>query len=126
MRGCSSGIPRIAPTCPSLSDVKAAAEGIAICIQLAVSERMLEAVKDLTPTGQMNFIAGGVLVLGFYQDGRYPGDLSNQARVAHWWPNAMKDIARGKAHLRHMMFVRELVEQLPVIGILWGSVLTPA
>lgn len=101
-----------------------------------------DAVKDLTPTGQMNFIAGGELVLGFYEDGRYPGDLSNQARFAHWWPDALKDIARGKAHLtvasrwskssrldahlRHMMLIRELVEQLPVIGIVWGSVLTPA
>lgn len=36
---------RIAPTYPSLPDVKAAVDGIAICIQLAVSERMLES-KD--------------------------------------------------------------------------------
>lgn len=38
---------RIAPTYPSLSDVKAAVDGIAICIQLAVSERLLgsEAVQ---------------------------------------------------------------------------------
>lgn len=101
-----------------------------------------EAVNDLEPKGQMSFIAGGELVLGFYEDGRYPFDLSPKARFAHWWPDAMKDIARGKAHLtvasrwskssrldahlRHMMLVRELVEQLPVIGIVWGSVLTPA
>ncbi len=32
---------RIAPTYPSLSEVKAAVEGIAICIQLAVSENLL-------------------------------------------------------------------------------------
>lgn len=37
---------RIAPTYPSLSDVAAAAEGIAICIQLAVAEKQLEEAAD--------------------------------------------------------------------------------
>ena len=34
--------------------------------------------------------------------------------------------SRLDAHMRHLVLVRELVEQLPVIGVLWGSVLVPA
>jgi hypothetical protein len=61
---------------------------------------------------------------------------------AYWWPEVKKDIARHQAHLmvfcawskfsrldahmRHLILVRELVEQSPVIGVLWGSVLLPA
>jgi hypothetical protein len=33
--------------------------------------------------------------------------------------------SRLDAHMRHLVFVRELVEQLPAIGVLWGSVLMP-
>jgi hypothetical protein len=95
----------------------------------------------LSPDGTGAMVAGGDLVMGMHFDLPYPEDLSNLAAFAHWWPTARQDIARCKAHLtmassgsrhsrldahlRHMVLMRELVEQLPVIGVLWGSVLTP-
>lgn len=105
-----------------------------------------DAVKSLPGWGGMAFAVGNEpqsmdLVMGMAMETRYPADLSNIARFAHWWPTATADIANCQAHLmimcswsslsrldahiRHMVLVRELVEQLPVIGVLWGSVLTP-
>jgi len=87
------------------------------------------------------FPAGGDLVIGIQVDAPYPDPLDHCAAFAYWWPNAKNDIARHRAHLlvtcswskysrldahtRHLVLVRELVEQLPVIGVLWGSVLVP-
>jgi len=96
----------------------------------------------LSPDGTGAMVAGGDLIMGMHFDLPYPDDLSNLAAFAHWWPTARQDIARCKAHLtmassasqhsrleahmRHMVLILELIEQLPVIGVLWGSVLTPA
>jgi hypothetical protein len=85
--------------------------------------------------------ASGDVVMGMQVAAPYPDPLDQQARFAYWWPEAKNDIARQKAHLmvfcswskfsrmdahmRHLVLVRELVEQLPVIGVLWGSALIP-
>jgi hypothetical protein len=87
--------------------------------------------------------ASGDLIMGMQVDAPYPDPLDKPAAFAYWWPDAKKDLARHKAHLmvfcswskfsrldahmRHLVLVRELVEQLPVIGILWGgNALVPA
>ena len=36
---------------------------------------------------------------------------------------AWSEHSRLDAHIRHLVLVRELVDQLPAIGVLWGSVL---
>jgi uncharacterized protein DUF4261 len=85
--------------------------------------------------------ASGDVIMGMQVAAPYPDPLDQQARFAYWWPEAKNDIARQKAHLmvfcgwskfsrmdahmRHLVLVRELVEQLPVIGVLWGSALIP-
>jgi hypothetical protein len=85
--------------------------------------------------------ASGDVIMGMQVAAPYPDSLDQQARFAYWWPEAKNDIARQKAHLmvfcswskfsrmdahmRHLVLVRELVEQLPVIGVLWGSALIP-
>lgn len=92
--------------------------------------------------GHTIVVVDGDLLITMGLPAPYPENLSNLTKFAHWWPDAMRDISRNKAHLfvtcrwsknsrfeahiRHAIFVRELVEQLPVIGVLWGSVLTPA
>jgi hypothetical protein len=94
------------------------------------------------PGGAIVLPAGGDVIMGARIDMPYPAPLDGPAAFAYWWPDAKKDIARNKAHLmvycgwskfsrldahmRHLVFVRELVEQLPVIGVLWGSVLMPS
>ena len=91
--------------------------------------------------GAIMLPAGGDVVMGMQVEAPYPDPPDQQARFAYWWPDAKKDMARQKAHLmvfcvwskfsrieahmRHLVLVRELVEQLPVIGMLWGSVLMP-
>jgi hypothetical protein len=92
--------------------------------------------------GPMVLTIEGDMIAGLKIDAPYPDPIDHLARFAHWWPDAIKDIARHQAHfmifgswskfsrldahMRHLVLVRELVEQLPVIGILWGqSVLTP-
>ena len=93
------------------------------------------------PGGAIVLPASGDVVMGMRVDAPYPDPLDGQAGFAYWWPEAKKDIARHKAHLmifcswskfsrmdahmRQLVLVRELVEQLPVIGVLWGSVLVP-
>jgi len=93
------------------------------------------------PKGAMVIPAAGGLVMGMRVDAPYPDHLDDPAGFAYWWPDAKKDIARHKAHLmvfcswsgfsrfdahmRHLVLVRELIEQLPVIGVLWGSALIP-
>jgi hypothetical protein len=78
--------------------------------------------------------AGGDVIMGMKLDLPYPEPLDRLAAHAYWWPDAMKDVARNTAHLmvfcpwlkfsrfqahiRHLILVRELVEQLPVIGVL--------
>jgi hypothetical protein len=90
-------------------------------------------------SGAIALPASGDLVIGMPVDAPYPPRLDGPAGFAYWWPEAKKDIARHKAHLqifcrwskfsrldahmRHAVLVRELIEQLPVIGVLWGSVL---
>ena len=95
------------------------------------------------PGGAIVLPASGDVVMGMRVDAPYPHPLDQQARFAYWWPDAKKDIARHKshlmvfcswskfsrtdAHMRHSVLVRELVEQLPVIGVLWGgNALVPA
>lgn len=89
------------------------------------------------PDGPMVLPVDGDLVFGLNMDFPYPETLQQRAQFAYWWPNALSDLGRHKAHLmvscqwakysrvdahmRHLLLVRELVEQLPVIGVLWGS-----
>jgi hypothetical protein len=105
---------------------------------LEIDPKLAEGSK---PGGAIVIPASGDVVMGMRVDVPYPESIDNLATFAYWWPDAKKDIARHKAHLmvfcgwsrfsrldahrRHLVFVRELVEQLPVIGVLWGSVLMP-
>jgi hypothetical protein len=83
------------------------------------------------------------VVMGMRVDAPYPDPLDQPARFAYWWPDAKNDIARHKshlmvfcswskftrldAHMNHSVLVYELVQQLPVIGVLWGgNALMPA
>jgi Domain of unknown function (DUF4261) len=91
------------------------------------------------PDFPMVLIIDGDIVGGMKVDGPFPEPLDALAQHAYWWPNALADVARTKsyiavtsywskhsrmdAHLRHLVLVRELVNQLPVIGVLWNSVL---
>jgi hypothetical protein len=100
------------------------------------------AAEQLKPGDAMVLPASGDVILGLQLDFPYPDVLQPVARFAYWWPDALNDIARHKAHLmvhcawstysrldahmRHLILVRELVEQLPVIGVLWGSALVQA
>jgi Domain of unknown function (DUF4261) len=94
------------------------------------------------PDGPMVFAVEGDMIAGLNIDAPYPDPIDHLARFAYWWPEAKRDIARHRAHfmvfcswpkfsrfdahMRHLVLVHELVEQLPVIGILWGqSVLMP-
>jgi hypothetical protein len=77
--------------------------------------------------------------MGIGIDQPFPHALDGPARYAHWWPTALDDLATHRAHLfvtcpwagtsrldahvRHLAVVCQLAEQLPVIGVLWGSVL---
>jgi hypothetical protein len=104
---------------------------------LEIDPKSLEGHKP----GAMVFPAAGSVVMGLQIDAPHPDLFDGLTRFAYWWPDAKKDIARHKAHLmvfcdwarfsrmdahmRHLILVRELIEQLPVIGVLWGSVLMP-
>jgi hypothetical protein len=99
----------------------------------------LAQMGHLEPNGPMLLPAGDDLVIGVPANHPYPipDELQQLTRFAYWWPNALDDLARHKAlltvhcswakesrvdaHKRHLVLVRELVEQLPVIGVLWGS-----
>src|SRR5262249_14428845 len=96
----------------------------------------------LKPGGAMVLAAGGDLIVGLNIDAPYPTPLDHPAVFVYLLPDAKKDLERHKAHLIvfcswpkfsrldahmcHLALVRELVEQLPVIGVLWGSALVPA
>ncbi len=98
------------------------------------------AVDQMKPGGALLLPVAGDVIMGMRIDMPYPERLDRPATHAFWWPSATKDIARStshfmvfcgwsgfsrlEAHQRHLILVRELVEQLPVIGVLWGSVLT--
>ena len=102
----------------------------------------LNAAEEQKPDLPMVLAAGGDLVMGMRIDAPYPDSLNDVAQFAYWWPDATTAIARSTshmivacswskhsrldAHMRHLVLVRELVEQLPVIGVLWGSVLIQA
>jgi hypothetical protein len=89
------------------------------------------------PDDPMVLPVDGDVVFGLNMNFPYPETLQQQAQFAYWWPNALNDLARHTAHLMvscqwtrhsrwdahicHLVLVRELVEQLPVIGVLWGS-----
>jgi hypothetical protein len=91
------------------------------------------------PDFPMLLAADGDMVVGIRVDTPFSWPLEPMAQFAYWWPDAMKDIARSTsfaaitcswcrqsrldAHIRHLVLVRELVDQLPVIGVVWGSVL---
>jgi hypothetical protein len=101
---------------------------------LGIDARQLDHLK---PTGAMVLPLGGDIAFGMAMDLPYPAPLQQQAQFAYWWPNALQDLARHKAHfmvscnwskhsrldahIRHAVLVHELIEQLPVIGVLWGS-----
>jgi hypothetical protein len=81
----------------------------------------------------------GDMVMGIRVDAPFSWPLEPMAQFAYWWPDALKDITGSKcfaaitcswcrhsrldAHIRHLVLVHELTEQLPVIGVVWGSVL---
>ena len=91
------------------------------------------------PEFPMVLAAGGDLIMGLRVDAPFSWPVESMAQFAYWWPDAIKDVARNTsfvtlacswsrysrldAHIRHLVLVRELVEQLPVIGVIWGSVL---
>jgi uncharacterized protein DUF4261 len=99
----------------------------------------LEMASTHKPDFPMLLPADGDLIVGIRVDTPFSWPLEPMAQFAYWWPDAMKDIARSTcfaaitcswlrqsrldAHIRHLVLVRELVEQLPVIGVVWGSVL---
>ena len=99
-------------------------------------------IGDPTPGAPMVLPVDGDIVFGLNMDLPYPDTLQQLARFAYWWPNALSDLSRHRAHLmvscqwtkfsrldahmRHLVLMRELIEQLPVIGVLWGSSLVPA
>jgi hypothetical protein len=99
----------------------------------------LEVALAHKPEFPMLLPADGDMVIGMRVDVPFSWPLEPMAQFAYWWPDAMKDIARSTsfaaitcswsrhsrldAHIRHLILVRELVEQLPVIGVVWGSVL---
>src|SRR5262249_7214300 len=101
-----------------------------------------KAAEQLKPGGTLVLPASGDVIMGLRIDAPYPEPLDRWAVHAYWWPRATQDLARSTSHLmvfcawsglsrldahrRHLILVRELVAQLPVIGILWGSVLLPA
>jgi hypothetical protein len=113
-----------------------------------MTERIGDALKidhksalEHKPGDAMVLLAGGDLVSGLQIDAPYPDNLDHATAFAYWWPDAKNDISRHRAHLlvagnwfkhsrlhahiRHSVLVHELLDQLPVIGVLWGSVLTP-
>jgi hypothetical protein len=106
---------------------------------LEIEPRYAEGNK---PGGSIVLPAGGDVIMGMRVDMPYPASLDGPAAFAYWWPDVKKDIARSTshlmvfccwskfsrmdAHMRHLILVRELIEQLPVIGVLWGSVLVPS
>lgn len=95
------------------------------------------AIGNQLPDAPMVLPVDGDIVFGLRMDLPYPDTLQQQAQFAYWWPNALSDLARHKAHLmvscpwskhsrldahiRHLILIRELIEQLPVVGVLWGS-----
>jgi|SRR6185437_5154078 len=99
-----------------------------------------EQLDGQKPDAPIVLSANGDLIFGLNMDFPYPDPLQDSANFAHWWPNALSDIGRSKshfivscswqkysrleAHMRQLILVRELIEQLPVIGVLWGSSLT--
>jgi uncharacterized protein DUF4261 len=99
----------------------------------------LEMASTHKPDFPMLLAADGDMIVGIRVDSPFSWPLEPMAQFAYWWPDAMKDIARSTsfaaitcswcrqsrldAHIRHLVLVRELVDQLPVIGIVWGSVL---
>jgi hypothetical protein len=98
------------------------------------------AADHAKPGGALVLPVSGDVVMGLRIDMPYPERLDGPAMHAYWWPNATTDIARSTSHLmvfcawsgfsrleahqRHLILVRGLAEQLPVIGLLWGSVLS--
>lgn len=106
-------------------------------------ELNVRAAEGHKPGFPMTLITNGAVIIGMRIDAAYPtSSLNSVAQFAYWWPNAATDTARSPshvivacnwpnqsrfdAHLRHLVLVRELVEQLPVIGVLWGSALVQA
>ena len=105
---------------------------------LELNVRLAEEHKPGFP---MALVTDGAVIMGMRIDAPYP-PLNSVAQFSYWWPNAATEAARSTshvlvvcnwpkysrldAHLRHLILVRELVEQLPVIGVLWGSALVQA
>lgn len=86
--------------------------------------------------------ADGDLLVGMPVDAPYPVQIDYLYPFVLGWPDVAKDISRNqaylmvtcgwsklgrfKAHLNHTAVIRDLIEQLPVIGVLWNSALTSA
>jgi Domain of unknown function (DUF4261) len=99
------------------------------------------AAEKLKPGDAMVLPISGNVAFGLQMDFPFPdvAALQRVAPFAYWWPDALRDLARHRAHLmvhcawanfsrmdghmRHLVLMRELVEQLPVVGVLWGSAL---
>ncbi len=108
-------------------------------IQRVGSSLGLDAAKigHPAPDAPMILPVDGDVAFGLNMDLPYPAPLQHLTQFTYWWPNALSDLARHKAHMmvhcqwskhsrldahmRHLVLVRELIEQLPVIGVLWGS-----
>jgi hypothetical protein len=104
-------------------------------------ELNLKLAEEHKPGFPMALVTDGAVIMGMRIDAPYPA-LNSVAQFAYWWPNAATEAARSTshvlvvcnwpkysrfdAHMRHLILVRELVEQLPVIGVLWGSALVQA
>jgi hypothetical protein len=105
-------------------------------------ELNVKAAEQHKPGFPMTLITNGAVIIGMRIDAAYPMSFDSVAQFAYWWPNAVTEASRSTshvlvacnwpkhsrfdAHLRHLILVRELVEQLPVIGVLWGSALVQA
>jgi hypothetical protein len=100
----------------------------------------MEMAEKHAPGFPMTLVVEGTLVIGIYIDRPYPvAELNPIAPFMYWWRNVIEDVGRSPcfitvaaswpdcsrldAHIRHLIVVREFVEQLPVIGVLWGSAL---
>lgn len=110
-----------------------------VMVERVGKELGLDAAKigEQKPDAPMVLLVDGDVAFGLNMDLPYPAPLQHLTPFTYWWPNALSDLARNKAHMmvscqwskhsrldahmRHLVLVRELVEQLPVIGVLWGS-----
>ena len=96
-------------------------------------------IGDTTPGAPMVLPVDGDIVFGLNMDLPYPDTLQQLARFAYWWPNALSDLSRHRAHLmvscqwtkfsrldahmRHLVLMRELIG--PSVVTRDGRILPP-